>query len=78
MPRRAQKAGALRPDFDVSDVALVLLANSGVTNGAGPEAATASRRLVGYLLESFRATPSSHPLPPPAGLELNRLHQAPG
>lgn len=76
--RRAQKAGALRPDFDVSDVVLVLLANSGVTSGAGPEAAAASRRLVGYLLESFRATPSPHPLPPPAGLELNRLHQAPG
>ncbi|MFI2313442.1 TetR family transcriptional regulator [Streptomyces sp. CB00072] len=76
--RRAQKAGALRPDFDISDVVLVLLANSGVTNGAGPEAATASRRLVGYLLESFRATPCVRPLPPPAGLKMDRLHQAPG
>ncbi|MCX4504184.1 TetR/AcrR family transcriptional regulator [Streptomyces anulatus] len=76
--RRAQEAGALRPDFDISDVVLVLLANSGVTNGAGPEAATASRRLVGYLLESFRATPCVRPLPPPAGLKMDRLHQAPG
>ncbi|OWA23400.1 TetR/AcrR family transcriptional regulator [Streptomyces sp. CS057] len=76
--RRAQKAGALRPDFDISDVVLVLLANSGVTNGAGPEAAAASRRLVGYLLESFRATPGARPLPPPAALKLDRLHQAPG
>ncbi|MFY0510127.1 TetR/AcrR family transcriptional regulator [Streptomyces anulatus] len=76
--RRAKAAGALRPDFDVSDVVLVLLANSGVANGAGPEAAAASRRLVGYLLESFRATPCVRPLPPPAGLELDRLHQAPG
>ncbi|MFH9268994.1 TetR/AcrR family transcriptional regulator [Streptomyces sp. NPDC017546] len=72
--RRAKAAGALRPDFDVSDVVLVLLANSGVVNGAGPDSAAASRRLVGYLLESFRATPSNRPLPPPAGLELNRLH----
>ncbi|MDX3490072.1 MULTISPECIES: TetR/AcrR family transcriptional regulator [unclassified Streptomyces] len=76
--RRAQEAGALRPDFDISDVVLVLLANSGVANGAGPEAAAASRRLVGYLLESFRATPCVRPLPPPAGLELDRLYQAPG
>ncbi|MFD5212744.1 TetR/AcrR family transcriptional regulator [Streptomyces anulatus] len=75
--RRAKAAGALRPDFDPSDVVLVLLANSGVANGAGPESAAASRRLVGYLLESFRATPGARPLPPPAGLELDQLHQAP-
>ncbi|UZI29691.1 TetR/AcrR family transcriptional regulator [Streptomyces sp. VB1] len=76
--RRAQEAGALRPDFDVSDVVLVLLANSGVVNGTGPEAAAASRRLVGYLLESFRATPLNHSLPPVAELELDRLYQTPG
>ncbi|NEE29992.1 TetR family transcriptional regulator, partial [Streptomyces sp. SID7982] len=71
--RRAKEAGALRPDFDVSDVVLALLANNGVADGAGPEAAAASRRLVGYLLESFRAGPATGPLPPPAGLELDRL-----
>ncbi|MGW6648746.1 TetR family transcriptional regulator [Streptomyces sp. CB02130] len=71
--RRAKEAGALRPDFDVSDVVLALLANNGVANGAGPEAAAASRRLVDYLLESFRAGPATGPLPPPAGLELDRL-----
>jgi AcrR family transcriptional regulator len=71
--RRAQEAGALRPDFDASDVVLVLLANSGVVNAAGADATAASRRLVGYLLESFRAGPSAGPLPPPAGLELERL-----
>ncbi|MGW3303761.1 TetR/AcrR family transcriptional regulator [Streptomyces rubiginosohelvolus] len=70
--RRAKEAGALRPDFDVSDVVLALLANNGVANGAGPEAAAASRRLVDYLLESFRAGPATGPLPPPAGLELDR------
>ncbi|MFJ6609108.1 TetR/AcrR family transcriptional regulator [Streptomyces sp. NPDC091289] len=74
--RRAKEAGALRPDFDVSDVVLVLLANNGVTNGAGPDATAASRRLVGYLLDSFRATPARGPLPPPAGLELDRLGAA--
>lgn len=74
--RRAQEAGALRPDFDVSDVVLALLANNGVVNGVRPEAAAASRRLVGYLVESFRATPSARPLPPPVPLELDRLHGA--
>ncbi|MFD8472212.1 TetR/AcrR family transcriptional regulator [Streptomyces globisporus] len=71
--RRAKEAGALRPDFDVSDVVLALLANNGVAKGAGPESAAASRRLVGYLLESFRAGPATGPLPPPAELELDRL-----
>ncbi|MET8059025.1 TetR/AcrR family transcriptional regulator [Streptomyces microflavus] len=76
--RRAKEAGALRPDFDASDVVLALLANSGVVNGAGPEAAAASSRLVGYLLESFRAAGAVRPLPPPAALELDRLHGPPG
>lgn len=68
-----QEAGALRSDFDVSDVVLALLANSGVANGAQAESAAASRRLVGYLLESFRARPDISKLPPPARLELDRL-----
>ncbi|MFD3790842.1 TetR/AcrR family transcriptional regulator [Streptomyces cyaneofuscatus] len=71
--RRAKEAGALRPDFDVSDVVLALLANNGVANGAQAESAAASRRLVGYLLESFRARPDVKQLPPPARLELDRL-----
>ncbi|MFD3975583.1 TetR/AcrR family transcriptional regulator [Streptomyces cyaneofuscatus] len=72
--RRAKEAGALRPDFDVSDVVLALLANNGVVNGVQPEAGAASRRLVGYLLESFRAEGAARPLPPPVRLELDRLH----
>ncbi|WP_027928404.1 TetR/AcrR family transcriptional regulator [Amycolatopsis benzoatilytica] len=64
--RRAQEAGALRADFVLSDVPLVLLANGGLRS-AGENASAASRRLAGYLLQSFRAE-SAAPLPPAADL----------
>lgn len=56
--RRAQDAGALRADFDPTDLWLVLVAHCAVVAeaaGPAPSAATASRRLVGYLLDAFRA-----------------------
>ncbi|MBR8643736.1 TetR/AcrR family transcriptional regulator [Streptomyces tuirus] len=80
--RRAQEAGKLRADFDPADIPLLMLANSGVIDGvtkgvpAGkPQlAAAASRRLVGYLLQSFRAGDST-PLPPAVPLGLEQIHQ---
>ncbi|WP_033294466.1 TetR/AcrR family transcriptional regulator [Amycolatopsis jejuensis] len=66
--RRAKEAGTLRSDFALSDLPLILLANGGLR--AGPDAAAASRRLVGYLLQSFRAG-TAEPLPPPADLPLD-------
>ncbi|MEV0580677.1 helix-turn-helix domain-containing protein [Streptomyces sp. NPDC050392] len=74
--RRAQDAGRLRADFAPSDVTLLLLANCGVTEGSPEVSAAASRRLVGYLLQSFRADRTT-PLPPPAPLELHRIHPSP-
>ncbi|MEV7402288.1 TetR/AcrR family transcriptional regulator [Streptomyces sp. NPDC091267] len=74
--RRAQDAGQLRADFDPSDITLLLLANSGVADGSAEVSAAASRRLVGYLLQSFRAD-RAEPLPPPAPLELHRVHRLP-
>ncbi|MBQ0827109.1 TetR/AcrR family transcriptional regulator [Streptomyces tagetis] len=71
--RRAQEAGALRADFDPSDLVLLLLATDGVTARTGPAAAAASRRLSAYLLQAFRAGPHA-PLPPPAPLDLRQLH----
>ncbi|GHE65491.1 hypothetical protein GCM10018785_37990 [Streptomyces longispororuber] len=66
--RRAQDAGALRPDFDLTDVRLILQANSAVVAGAAPGGEpAASRRLLAYLLQSFRAD-RARPLPPPAPL----------
>ncbi|MDA3644789.1 TetR/AcrR family transcriptional regulator [Saccharopolyspora indica] len=63
---RAKAAGALRADFALSDLPLLLMANNGMTTPA------ASRRLLGYLLNSLRAE-HAEPLPPPAPLSLRDL-----
>lgn len=63
---RAKEAGALRADFALADLPLLLMANNGVTTPA------ASRRLLGYLLNSLRAE-HAEPLPPPAPLSLRDL-----
>jgi len=66
---RAKQAGQLRPDFVPADLTLVLMANNGVVADT-PEAALAtSKRLVAYLLDSFRAE-HTRPLPPPASAAL--------
>ncbi|AXK31377.1 TetR/AcrR family transcriptional regulator [Streptomyces armeniacus] len=75
LTRRAQEAGRLRADFHPDDLTLVLMANDGITAeaaGSAEAAAAASRRLVAFLLRSFRATPSVPvpPLPPPAAVGL--------
>lgn len=71
--RRAKAAGRLRADFAMADLTLLLKANCGVTDGAGQAAAAGSRRLVAYLLQSFRAE-HAEPLPPPPRLTLAHLH----
>ncbi|MEU3186319.1 helix-turn-helix domain-containing protein [Streptomyces sp. NPDC006923] len=74
--RRAKETGKLRQDFDRSDITLLLLANGGL-EGESPEVSlAASRRLVAYLLQSFRAD-HAEPLPRPAPLELRRIHEPP-
>ncbi|MFD4476727.1 TetR/AcrR family transcriptional regulator [Streptomyces sp. NPDC058471] len=70
--RRAQASGALRADFHPSDLAVILLAHCGLVT-ALPDDGAASRRLVAYLLQSFRTDPANEPLPPPTGLTLRSL-----
>ena len=70
--RRAQAVGALRPDFHPSDLGIVWLAHDGLVT-ALPDDLAASRRLVAYLLESFRAAPARGALPAPSALELAHL-----
>jgi AcrR family transcriptional regulator len=75
LTQRAKDAGRLRADFDRTDLSLVLMANSGITADSLDAALAASRRLVAFLLHSFRAdlpTPAA-PLPPPAPLALYHL-----
>ena len=71
LARRAKASGDLRDDFSTSDLMLILLANSGVRAGAGDAAPAASRRLTGYLLQSFRASAADVPLPPQVPLPLD-------
>ncbi|MFE4054344.1 TetR/AcrR family transcriptional regulator [Streptomyces sp. YIM B13518] len=70
--RRAQASGALRADFHPSDLAVVLLAHCALVT-ALPGDGAASRRLVAYLLQSFRAGTANEPLPPPSALTLRSL-----
>jgi AcrR family transcriptional regulator len=67
--RRAQAAGALRADFHPSDLAVALLSHCGLVN-ALPHDRAASRRLVAYLLQSFRADAAHGALPEPSTLSL--------
>ncbi|CCH34004.1 helix-turn-helix domain-containing protein [Actinosynnema sp. NPDC047251] len=70
---RAQAAGALRADFVPADLLLVLAANNGLVTGSAETTRVASRRLVAYLLNSFRADHAdpAAPLPPPAPLTVH-------
>nr|WP_055508207.1 TetR/AcrR family transcriptional regulator [Nonomuraea pusilla] len=70
--RRAQAAGALRADFHPSDLAVALLSHCGLVT-ALPHDGAASRRLVAYLLQSFRAEAARGALPPPSPLALRSL-----
>jgi AcrR family transcriptional regulator len=51
----AQQHGGLRPDFDPSDVLLLLLANAGVITATARTAPDAWRRFAAYLIDAFRA-----------------------
>lgn len=73
--RRARESGALRPDFHPSDLVMALVAHCGLV-AALPDDAAASRRLVAYLLESFRADRANGPLPPPSPVTLADLPPA--
>ncbi|MYV49386.1 TetR/AcrR family transcriptional regulator [Streptomyces sp. SID2888] len=70
--RRAQAAGALRADFHPSDLTVALLAHCGLVT-ALPHDRAASRRLVAYLLQSFRTEAVHGPLPPPSALSLGSV-----
>lgn len=62
---RARDAGAIRPDFDHSDLYLLTNANSGLLRNTRRTAPLAWRRLADYMLQAFRE-PGDEPLTPPA------------
>lgn len=60
---RAKSSGKLRLDFSDKDLVILLMANAGVIQATRSHAPEAWRRLVGYMLQSFKA-PADEPLPP--------------
>ncbi|MGR6968147.1 TetR/AcrR family transcriptional regulator [Streptomyces cynarae] len=74
--QRAKSTGQLRKDFDTSDVTLLLLANNGVVGESPAVSIAASRRLLGFFLQSCRPTDGA-PLPEPAPLRLDDLYRTP-
>ncbi|MFH9084106.1 TetR/AcrR family transcriptional regulator [Streptomyces sp. NPDC017676] len=61
---RAKDSGELREDFTSRDLVLLLMANAGVLSATAEAAPDAWRRLVAWMIQSFRA-PARGPLPDP-------------
>lgn len=68
LARRAQRAGAVRPDLVPDDLLLLLMANRGVRADTPAATAAAARRLAALLLQSLSAP--AGPLPPPVPLSF--------
>ncbi len=62
--QRAKAQGALRPDFVIEDLVLLLMANAGVVSATKRHAPLAWERFSAYMLDAFRA-PGTGQLPPP-------------
>jgi hypothetical protein len=71
---RGKKTGCLRDDVDPTDITLLLLANAGLAAQPQGIAQAASRRLLAHFFRSAQ-TGNPDPMPPPAPLELHRIHQ---
>ncbi|MFG1609113.1 TetR/AcrR family transcriptional regulator [Actinoplanes sp. NPDC049265] len=59
---RAQAAGALRPDFTLTDMAFVIWSLTRTITATRDAAPDAWRRHLGFVLDGLRA-PAAHPLP---------------
>ena len=60
---RAQTAGALRRDFVIDDLVLVLLAARAVSATPSTDPPAAARRLAALAIDAFRASDAHAPLP---------------
>jgi AcrR family transcriptional regulator len=68
LSRRAREAGALRPDFVLDDLILVLLTGRGLSTLPSGQRADAARRFAALALDGFRAVDGRRPLPRPPRL----------
>ncbi|WP_433603918.1 TetR/AcrR family transcriptional regulator [Dactylosporangium sp. CA-139114] len=64
----AKASGHLRPDLELEDVIVALMANEGIRAESPALRSAASRRFAALMVESFRARPGAAPLPPLARL----------
>lgn len=73
---RAKQAGMLREDFAVSDLTMVLLANSGLSSASGRHTHELSQRLVAFLLFAFgtETARAQIALPPPSRMGISELY----
>lgn len=73
---RAKAAGALRDDFTIEDIPLLLMANAGVLQATAGIAPGAWKRFTELMLESFRAE-RARPLPkPPSASQMKKAMAA--
>lgn len=70
---RVRAAGAVRPDFDHTDLHLLLYANGGLVRNAQAAAPLAWKRFGEYMLQAFR-TSDGEPLTPPSETWTRALH----
>ncbi|PRY32229.1 TetR/AcrR family transcriptional regulator [Pseudosporangium ferrugineum] len=70
LARRAREAGALRRDFVLEDLVLVLMAVNGIRAPSEAGAVAAARRFAALAIEGFRASGDVTPLPPAVRLPL--------
>ena len=65
---RAKRAGRLRPDFEVADLAVLVCAMSRLVRDTSATAPDAWRRCLAFHLDGLRPE-AAHPLPPPPNAE---------
>ncbi len=64
LARRAQAAGALRSDFVLDDLVLVLVAGRGLASTPPAHRVASAERFAALAIEAFRASTANTPLPP--------------
>lgn len=70
---RARTAGAIRPDFDHSDLLMLQHANAGLVHGTHRSAPEAWRRFADYMLQSFRGETGTLSDPPASWLRAQAV-----
>ena len=74
--RRAQASGALRADFVLDDLVLIIMAGRGISVADPEQRVAAARRFSALAIEALRAPRRASPLPPPARVAASILSKS--